>query len=353
MIVALLALPVSIGLQGLDALDVPLSDLGTSIVWSTGFGTSYGTAALIAGFGLLIALLGLWSERQSLLRLLSIVSLAALGLALASTGHASAAVPQWLTRPAVFIHAAAIAIWTGALLPLGLMLREGDVAASSALVRFSRTILYAVGPLVLTGLILAVLQIEHVDALWTTAYGRVFLGKLVALFFLFGLAALNRWRFTAPAEAGEKKAIRQLARSVGVEIILVVAIIAIVAMWRFTPPPRAIEAAAALPASVHIHTGKAMADLSITPGHAGPVTASIVIMTGDFGPLDAREVTLVLSNPAAGIEPIKRPATKPGDGTWRIDDLTIPVPGRWTVQIAILVSDFDLVRLESTLDVRP
>jgi copper transport protein len=91
----------------------------------------------------------------------------------------------------------------------------------------------------------------------------------------------------------------------------------------------------------------------VTPGHAGPVSVSIALLTGDFGPLDAKEVTLTIANPAAGIEPIKRPATRLGDGTWRVDNLVIPVPGRWDVEVAILISDFDLVRIRETIDIRP
>jgi copper transport protein len=96
-----------------------------------------------------------------------------------------------------------------------------------------------------------------------------------------------------------------------------------------------------------------MADLAITPGRAGPVTASIVVLTGDFGPLDAKEVTLVLSNSAAGIEPIRRKAAKSDDGSWRVDGLIIPVPGRWTARIDVLISDFQIAKLEDVIDIRP
>ena len=97
-----------------------------------------------------------------------------------------------------------------------------------------------------------------------------------------------------------------------------------------------------------------MADLSITPGHAGPVAASIIVMTGDFGPLDAKEVTLVLSKPDSGIEPLKRagdqdPATAAGVST----TLSSRFPGRWTVRIDILVSDFEMVKIEAPVDIRP
>ncbi len=73
----------------------------------------------------------------------------------------------------------------------------------------------------------------------------------------------------------------------------------------------------------------------------------------DFGPLPAKEVTLVLSKPESGIGPLKRPARMPGDGTWRVDDLVIPVPGRWTARLDILVSDFDMVQIEGPIDIRP
>jgi copper transport protein len=76
-------------------------------------------------------------------------------------------------------------------------------------------------------------------------------------------------------------------------------------------------------------------------------------MTGDFGPLDAKEVTLVLSKPDTGIEPLKQPARKAGDGTWRVDNLVIPVGGRWTARLDILVSDFDMVRIAAPIDIRP
>ncbi|WP_204314651.1 CopD family protein, partial [Stenotrophomonas maltophilia] len=78
---------------------------------------------------------------------------------------------------------------------------------------------------------------------------------LVLVAALIGLAALNRYRLT-PALARAPTEGRALARSVGAEILLVLAILGLVAGWRFTPPPRALAAAAHAPASLHIHTAK-------------------------------------------------------------------------------------------------
>ena len=348
----LVAAPLSLGLQGLDALGAPFVRLAQPGVWQAGLGTSFGWTVLVALVALGLGLLSLVGPRGGA-KLFAFAGLAGVGAALAASGHASAAEPQWLTRPMVFLHGAGIAFWAGALAPLGLAMRRKPAEAAPFLRRFSQAILPVVAVLAATGFVLAVIQVQAPAALLETAYGRLLLVKLALLLFLFTLAAINRWKLTGPAEAGETEVQRRLVRSIGIEMLIVLAIFGVAAGWRFTPPPRALAIAAAQPASVHIHTPKAMADLSITPGHVGPVAASIVIMTGDFGPLDAEQVTLVLSKPDAGIEPIKRAATKPGDGTWRVDDLVVPVPGRWTARLDILVSDFEMVKIEAPIDIRP
>nr|WP_179297899.1 copper resistance CopC/CopD family protein [Mesorhizobium carmichaelinearum] len=352
MLCGLVAAPLSLGFQGLDALGAPLSHLGQPVIWRTALGTSFGWTVLVALIALGLGLLSLAGPRVAA-RPFALAGLAGVGVALAASGHASAAEPQWLTRPMVFVHGVGIAFWAGALVPLGLALKRQTTDAVAFLRRFSAAILPVVAVLAAAGIVLAVIQVQTPSALIGTAYGRLLLVKLALLVFLFTLAAVNRWKLTASAEAGSTEVQRRLTRSIGVEMLIVLAIFGVAAGWRFTPPPRALAIAAAQPVSVHIHALQAMADLSITPGHAGPVAASMIIMTGDFGPLDAKEVTLVLSKPDSGIEPLKRAATKPGDGSWRVDNLVIPVPGRWMVRIDILASDFEMVKIEAPVDIRP
>ncbi len=350
LIAGLVAAAVSVGLQGLDALGLSYADLMHGAVWTTGLSTSYGATALIAAAALILALLSMRLSPTAA-KAAALVALAGVGLALAASGHASAAQPQWLTRPAVFLHGLGVAFWIGSLAPLGAALATSDGRA--VLLRFSRAIPFAVVPLALAGLMLAAIQLRSVEALWTTAYGQVLLVKLTLLAVLFLLAAINRLRLTTPAAASDARAVLRLHRSIRLEIALALAVLAVAAVWRFTPPPRAMIEAAAAPAFVHIHSDKAMAEVTITPGHAGPVTASVVLMTGDFGPLEAKEVTLVLSNPAAGVEQIRRPALKSADGAWRVEGLNLPLAGAWTVRVDILISDFELVKLQDRIDIRP
>ena len=347
----LVAAAVSVGLQGVDALGATLGGLGRTVIWQTGLRTTYGNTALVAGFALIVGLIAMmlrgWPAKA-----LSLLALLAVGGALAASGHASAASPQWLPRPAVLIHAVGIAFWAGAAVPLGMALASPGPDGIAALRRFSRAIPFALLPLIVAGLLLAAVQLQSIDALWTTAYGKIFAVKLTLLAALLAIAAVNRFRLTQPTEQGDRAATARLRRSIGIETALILAILGAAATWRFTPPPRALAEAAAEPAAIHIHTAKAMADLAITPGRAGPVTASMIIMTGDFGPLAAKEVTLTVANPAAGIEPIARVAMQPGDGRWQVTGLLIPVPGRWSVRIDILVSDFELTTLEGVINIR-
>ena len=325
----LVAALLSVGLQGLDALDLPLTALVRPATWDAGFGTSYGntaTAALLALLGAIVSISMPWragAGRLPCLRLLGV------GLALAASGHAADAAPHWLTRPAVFLHAVGIACWAGALMPLAFLLSAGGSDATAALRRFSRLIPYPIAAMVIAGIVLAVIQVQSPQALVATSYGQVLIAKLSIVATLFALAVRNRWRLTEPAISGDAAATAALVRSIRLEIILVCAVFAVAALWRFTPPPRVLAIEAALPASVHIHGEKAMAEITVEPGRAGPVAVSIFVMDGAFDPLPAKEVTLVLSNAAAGIEPIRRPARLVA-GVWRVDDLVVPVAGRWT-----------------------
>ena len=290
---------------------------------------------------------------------MALAGLLGVGLALSLSGHASTAQPQWLSRPAVFLHAVCVAFWIGALLPLALGLRDvavrGSLPVGGELARFSQTIVPVVVLLALSGLWLAFVQLDHVDALWTTGYGQVLACKLAAVAVLIALAAANRYRLVPRFERDGAAAARPLAISIAFELAIALTILGLVALWRFTPPPRALAADA--PISLHIHGDKAMAQIEIERAKQQSPQASVLVLDGAFQPLAAKEVTLVLANPAAGIEPIRINATRAGasgqtsaaTSDWRIGDLRIPVAGRWNLRVEILISDFEKRIVEDTV----
>jgi copper transport protein len=266
------------------------------------------------------------------------VGLAGAGLALSLSGHAGTVEPQWLMRSVVFLHGVCVAFWVGAFLPLIVAVRGGD---TRALARFSKIIPLPLVVIVFTGLKLAFTQLDRFDALWTTTYGLALSGKLAAVIGLFALGAANRYALV-PAFQRASMVAQPLLRSMKVELVLALAILALVASWRFTPPPRALAAAHV---SVHLHSAKAMAQIDIDPERARGAHVEIQVLNGEMGPLAAKEVALVLANPAAGIEPVRRNAQGAG-ADWRIDDLRIPVAGRWRMRVEILINDFEKAVVE-------
>jgi copper transport protein len=282
-------------------------------------------------------------------RWLSSLALAGVGATLAASGHASSAEPQALTRPAVFLHGIAVAFWIGALLPLAAALRAPKRRALE-LTRFSRAIPIAVVVLVVSGTVLAVVQLRRVDALWTTDYGLVLCGKLAAVLMLLALAAVNRYALAPSVVEGDGIAAGRLARSITTELLVALAALGLVATWRFTPPPRALIAAAEAAVHAHIHTDRAMADIEIEPARANTRRITVTVLDGQFGPLPAKEVTLFLANTEAGIEPLRLPATHVEGATWRVENVSVPAVDHWQVRVEILVSDFEKVTLEDRID---
>lgn len=343
----------SIGFQGLDALGAGLSGIVSGQVWTVGFATSHGTTVLMALVAFLAGFVAL-NMPGIMGGGIAMISVLAAGLALAASGHASAAQPQSLMRPAVFVHAVAVAIWIGALAPLGLALRRQEPAALDGLRRFSTLIPGFVGALLLSGMVLAFVQARSPDALASTGYGRILLAKIMLLLGLFWLASHNRWTLTDPTLEGKPEAAQRMARSVAIESAIVLIIFALVAGWRFTPPPRVLAAQAALPEQVELVSDKAAVILWVGPGRKGPVDIVANVLSPEFEPVEPKEISLTLSNPEAGIEPFRR-VLKRGEGMadWHASGVAIPLAGIWRVRIDVLVTDFEIARVEGEIRIRP
>jgi copper transport protein len=347
LIVGIVSAVVSLALQGLDLLGLPLSAVFAVAPWKIALGTSLGPSLLIAIAALVAGIVALRSGLTRLSRGLSALALAGVGFSLATSGHAATAPPGLLTRPLVFVHGTGVAFWLGALAPLVAML-QAPGSALPIVNRFSRVAVPVVGILALAGLVLATIQLESFGALVTTKYGLILSVKLALVAALLGLAALNRFRLT-PALVKNESATRPLVRSILLECAVAAGVLAVVAGWRFTPPPRSLVPDA--PLAVHIHTDKAIFQVLVSPGRVGMDDFVLQLMNGDGTLLHAKEATLTLSLPERGIEEIERQGTLEPDGFWHVSKVPLAIPGRWHMRIDALVSDFEKITLEDDLDV--
>jgi copper transport protein len=212
------------------------------------------------------------------------------------------------------------------------------------LARFSRLIPFALVALAASGIFLIYVQFDRFDAFWTTDYGLLLSAKISAVVALLALGAINRYMLVPRFEAQGEAAAKTLGTSFAAEFAIAIAILGTVALWRFTPPPRALAVAEPIP--IHLHSPKAMAQIEIEPVRARGANVLVQVSNGELEPIPVKELSFILSNPAAGIEPMRREALSEGEVTWRIDDLRIPLAGRWHVRVEILINDFEKVTLE-------
>jgi putative copper export protein len=164
------------------------------------------------------------------------------------SGHAASA-PRLttLTILADGVHVLGAGGWLGSLLfvvvvgiPAALRQGEARGAAVAALGRaFSPAALFFAGAVVATGVFTAWIHLGNVPALWTTAYGRTLLLKLVVLSVVFGTGAYN-FRFVLPRLADDLGT-KRLRRSASLELAagVVVLVVTAVLVATATPAPAA------------------------------------------------------------------------------------------------------------------
>lgn len=185
--------------------------------------TPTGTATAMAAAGALLLLLVLARG------VAATVAAAAGGVLLIAAvtvaGHAAAEAPV-VGRALVGIHLIAASFWIGALWPLLQAARHAPPSeAATVLQRFGHVALVMVGLLVAAGVGLVVLLLGSLEMLWTTAYGRILLAKLVLVAGLLSLAALNRLRLVPRFSSGCTRAAVALERSIQAECVVAMLIV--------------------------------------------------------------------------------------------------------------------------------
>lgn len=100
----------------------------------------------------------------------------------------------------------------------------------------------------------------------------------------------------------------------------------------------------------HLHTDKAMANVTVSPGRAGPVEIVIRLETMDERPLTAKAVSVTLFNTPTGARLPAIQADRQGD-RWTAK-VSVPAPGDWTLGLGISISDTEGVNVESPIVIR-
>ncbi|WP_458161104.1 hypothetical protein [Bradyrhizobium sp. 18BD] len=98
----------------------------------------------------------------------------------------------------------------------------------------------------------------------------------------------------------------------------------------------------------HLHTEKAMANVTVSPGRAGPVEIAIQLETTDETPLSARAVSVTLVDTQSGRKLTPAEASRDGEDSWHVKVAQL-TPGHWMLGLGISISEADHVSVESPI----
>lgn len=348
----------TVPLHGAESLGASFGAILDGATWRAALATTYSAqaGAMLAATVVAAVATRLRNAAGPPLGLLALLVLCG---SMVLSGHVATAEPRWLTIAALICHVAGFCFWIGALPLLLVSLALPSSRSDAVLGSFSRLIVYAVALIVASGATLAVVQLGPPSENWLAPYGAVLVTKLAILVVLFAVAAWNRFVLTRQALQGSDRAIHRLRVLVGVEIVLMIVLLGVVALWRFTPPPRVLTDAAraeeqiafehAEPISTHLHASGIMADFEFAMvGSTGRATVELYPEDADA---DVREVRVLLVPPVEGAIPLDLKATSIGDMRWETDVPAL-TEGRWTVRVEARVGDFDLVKMKGAFRVR-
>ena len=273
-------------------------------------------------------------------------------------GHAAAGSQPTLALLSDTTHLAAGSVWIGGLTMLAACLlpsrRTGELA--EALPRFSRIALGAVAVLAVTGTYQAWREVAPLAALWTTEYGRLLLLKIIGFLTLVGLGNFSRQavrrRYVTPvahamstsdtaeiAESEEDRMLGRLRASVGFEVLIAAAVLAVTALLVSTAPARATYAKP-FDATVQLASGGSAA-VSVSPARAGTNSVQVTVLDSQGRPADAREVTMTAALPVEQIGPLPVTLNRTGTGVYSAPAAALPRPGTWELVLRVQVSEFD------------
>jgi copper transport protein len=101
----------------------------------------------------------------------------------------------------------------------------------------------------------------------------------------------------------------------------------------------------------HLHTEKAMANVTVSPGRAGPVDITIQLETMEEKPLAAKAVSVTLTDVQTGrrLPPVQ--ATRSGEAGWHVR-IPMLTAGNWMIGLGISITDTDKVNVESPIPIK-
>ena len=255
------------------------------------------------------------------------------------TGHAAAG-PDWpLQVASQWLHGVSAGIWLGGLAGLLLVLPStawDDRLAIARRYSFWAGIMLAI--IVVTGAIRAIQEVGTLDALVTTDFGRVVLGKSVVLLGISSLGAFNRFITLRNAT----HVLGRMRRIGGAELTLAVIVLGLSGLLVNQTPPTSAGTTPEPVAQPIVATGSdfgtsVRARLVATPGAAGQNQFDLALTDYDTGqPVDATAASLRFQLASqAGVAPSILDLQRTGAGTFSAAGTNLSIDGVWQLTATV------------------
>jgi len=325
---------------------------GIGMLMSTTAGT-----ILAAKIGLIIGLAAVlasyWCVSAGRLWLWS-MALILLGLLLISdtlVSH-SAATAAWrgIAIGAQLVHLVGVTLWVGGLgyfatLFWWSVLRERSITSELAwaIPTFSLLAVGAVGLLTVSGLYLTQLQLDSVDQLLSTPYGRTLVAKLGVVALMLGLGGyhqciVQRRILTSLAQSKDSMDLvsHRFTRTLRIEAILGIMALLLAAFLGTTSPP-SDTSSPLVETFRQVHdVDDAQVTLEIWPLHPGPNTIRLNVSGGAGHALtDATTALLQLRSEASETAPINFILDREATGGFIKKEAVLGIEGKWTGRVTV------------------
>lgn len=296
---------------------------------------------------------------------------AILALALLATisfaGHAGAG--RWLAVALVadVVHLAGVSVWLGGLAVLILVVLRRDTAGldrpglERLVNRFSEVAFVSVLVIVVSGVVQAWRQLDGLDALTGTSYGRLLIAKVALVAAMVAAAGVSRawlrgWFLAAtdraaeaagraPSADGHRSDLYLLRQSVGVESFVAIVVLGVTAALVQAAPEEASATGGGGPVATEVHGANVALDATVDPTAVGPIVIDLQVASHDGTPLAPEEITAELSLPERDLGPLDVELEPVGTGSYRSTGADIPFPGDWELEVTVRTTDIDQDRL--------
>ncbi|MGH9275458.1 MAG: copper resistance CopC/CopD family protein [Acidimicrobiales bacterium] len=302
------------------------------------------------GHGLLLCLVGLVLLSVGVRRSRPAVVVGAVVSAgsFAATGHTRVGDTALLATLADVAHLVAAAVWGGGLVLLWWTLhtrQRGESAdptdTAGIVTRFSDLATISILVVGGAGLALGWSEVRALSALTGTSYGWFLVAKVAMVAAIAAVGAYNHFRLVPALRQGKAKAaLARLRRTLQVEAVGLVAVLALTSVLVVLTPARASTEGGVVEEIVQLGDIGSV-QVVVSPAKAGPNQIHLYTYDPSGRPTEiAESITLELTLRAAQIGPLERVADRAGPAHFQLNGDDLAVGGRWQLTIRARVDRF-------------